>query len=824
MRSLLQITLVALIVIMIFGNVSIFAQAPTIVSTSPTQNELNCSISTSISVTFFIDMDATTINNSSFVVNSTTTGLHQGTFSYDITTRTVTFDPSNDFDAGEVVSVVLTTGIQSSTSVPLSKSYIWSFTINVPYGGGEFELDSTYRVGVKPLGVITADIDNDGDQDLIIANKDSDNITVLLGIGDGTFSFYSHYYAGNGPEGLCAADFNRDSNIDIAVVNKWSDNVYILRGNGGGVFHSHSSRVVGGNPYSVFPGDFDGDGDIDLATANSGSDNVSVILNDGNGYFSSPIKYNVGEFPYTITGGDLDGDGDIDLTNTNRVDDNVSVLLNNGNGTFSSQITYAVGDMPVSVFLADFDNDGDIDLTTGNAADNNISILLNNGNGTFPVQNVYSTGDGPNFIYAGDYDGDGDIDVATSNVISDDISIILNNGDGTFADDITFSVGDGYRDIYSSDLDNDGDIDIVIIHLQNRRVAVLLNNVYFGSILGFISSNSTGYYGVPVDIYDGDGTLIGSSVSDENGWYEFDSHAFGNYMIAISTPLGYQADAEIKGVYLGGLLEEVNFDLTMLDIPMSQRGRGYWMHQVNALLSGKGKLHESYDDMCTHMELIRTHFNEHGINPITVYNVDLNSDCDQRLEALRAVIAPIKKATMVDKAKAHLTTLLLNMVSGKIAQWAEISEDNSTVSQAITYCYNLISDSDLENDELSKDIAEMINEGNLVPTGWIDLTTPEYLYKNINTEQLPSEYLLSQNYPNPFNPTTVISFSLPVASDVKLEILNINGQKVATLANTRYEVGIHSVSWNAKDVANGVYLYRLDAGDFVDSKKMILLK
>ena len=86
------------------------------------------------------------------------------------------------------------------------------------------------------------------------------------------------------------------------------------------------------------------------------------------------------------------------------------------------------------------------------------------------------------------------------------------------------------------------------------------------------------------------------------------------------------------------------------------------------------------------------------------------------------------------------------------------------------------------------------------------------------------EVVLLGNFPNPFNPTTEISFSLPWASHVKLEIFNVMGQKVATLVDGRREAGEHVVQWDGSAVASGVYLYRLQTGDFVDTKKMILLK
>ncbi len=91
-------------------------------------------------------------------------------------------------------------------------------------------------------------------------------------------------------------------------------------------------------------------------------------------------------------------------------------------------------------------------------------------------------------------------------------------------------------------------------------------------------------------------------------------------------------------------------------------------------------------------------------------------------------------------------------------------------------------------------------------------------------ETLPITFGLAQNYPNPFNPVTEITFALPVAADVRLEVFNVLGQKVATLVEQRLEAGQHSITWDAIAQASGVYMYRLTAGDFVETKKMILMK
>ena len=97
------------------------------------------------------------------------------------------------------------------------------------------------------------------------------------------------------------------------------------------------------------------------------------------------------------------------------------------------------------------------------------------------------------------------------------------------------------------------------------------------------------------------------------------------------------------------------------------------------------------------------------------------------------------------------------------------------------------------------------------------------------SENLPNGFYLEQNRPNPFNPQTEITFGLPVAGAVRLEIYNINGHKITTLVDNFYPSGRHQVTWDGRDdtgerVSSGIYLYRLKAGDLVKTRKMILLK
>ncbi len=92
------------------------------------------------------------------------------------------------------------------------------------------------------------------------------------------------------------------------------------------------------------------------------------------------------------------------------------------------------------------------------------------------------------------------------------------------------------------------------------------------------------------------------------------------------------------------------------------------------------------------------------------------------------------------------------------------------------------------------------------------------------TSVAPTQFALFQNYPNPFNPSTTISYSLPKPARVSLRVFNTLGQEVASLMNGEKEAGTYQVTWNAASMPSGVYIYRLEAGEFVESKKLTLLK
>ena len=89
---------------------------------------------------------------------------------------------------------------------------------------------------------------------------------------------------------------------------------------------------------------------------------------------------------------------------------------------------------------------------------------------------------------------------------------------------------------------------------------------------------------------------------------------------------------------------------------------------------------------------------------------------------------------------------------------------------------------------------------------------------------IPTEYALHPAYPNPFNPVTTFSYGLPIETDITLNVYDVEGRRITTLTEGIRTAGTHSVEWNAEGLPSGVYFVKLDAGEFTQTQKMMLVK
>lgn len=302
-------------------------------------------------------------------------------------------------------------------------------TILLGVGDGTFETATTLTFGSNVLYSDLADVNGDGNLDIVGADYDLGTLNVMIGNGDGTFSAYQSYAAGGVSETLQAevADINGDGEMDVVVGNVPGDSVAVFIGNGDGSFKARQTFATHDAARDLQFNDFDGDGELDLiVTGNSGG--VHFMQGNGNGTFKAGVSYRGGAGVISsATIGDFNGDGIDDLVVSDYDNGYGSLLIGNGNGTFQARTTISIGPTANVVRSVDLDSDGDLDLVTANDSPGGVSVTLGNGDGTFRARVSYAGVSFVNGAALGDFNGDGAIDIVTANNTSDTVGVLLAN-------------------------------------------------------------------------------------------------------------------------------------------------------------------------------------------------------------------------------------------------------------------------------------------------------------------------------------------------------------------------------------------------------------
>ena len=336
-----------------------------------------------------------------------------------------------------------------------------------------------------PADTALADLNGDGNLDIVVADKGQSYASVLLGDGGGGFApavdyqTYPDDYPGwDGlsylllePHSVTVGDIGSDGHPDIVVSNSADGTISVLHGNGDGTFGKPDWYAWGGSGAGdmrqIVTGNLDGDADgIDEIMAAAPLQNAVFVYHAAaDGSLVSRDVVPVGGTPEALATGDFNGDSHVDLAVSIFDDAAVSILLGDGTGGFAAPVDYGVGSQPHSIATGDFDGDGVTDLAVANWASNNVSVLLGKGDGTFegkmdtnPIASVTSA------VAAADLNGDGDLDLAVTDWNSDTLTVLLGAGVGTFPTDATFSYETGVEpmQVSAGDLDKDGLPDLVV--------------------------------------------------------------------------------------------------------------------------------------------------------------------------------------------------------------------------------------------------------------------------------------------------------------------------------------------------------------------------
>jgi len=324
-------------------------------------------------------------------------------------------------------------------------------------------------VGSDPRHLVGADLDSDGDLDLVACNFGGTDLSIVLNDGSGGFGVDLRLELAAQPIDCAAFDANEDGVLDLVVVAKPDgapNTVTFLAGLGDGSFAPGSAITAEPAASSIEVADVDGDGHLDLVVFHypgPGNDSSFVATYPGNGdgtfgagVVTPPTGYAI---HHAFALGDVTGDGRPDLVASKLGSSNeLVVLAGDGVGGFAAFGVVALTAPGTTPVVADFDDDGDLDAAVGGGT--SIHLLLNPGAGAFTTPTAYWVGSTPTDLVALDRDGDGDLDLVTVN--GSDVVFLHGNGNGGFGYAGASPISGPVRGFVADDLDGDGDVDAAV--------------------------------------------------------------------------------------------------------------------------------------------------------------------------------------------------------------------------------------------------------------------------------------------------------------------------------------------------------------------------
>jgi len=703
-----------------------------------------------------------------------------------------------------------------------------------------------FEVGRVALNQATGDLNGDLHLDLAVANREDNDISILFGDGIGGFGSrldLSAYPAG--PIDVLIAYLNKDTNLDLAVLG--SAFVSIFLGNGTGGFGARKDFFPERWMTSIATDDLNGDTNLDLVIGTENSTKVILLFGNGTGGFSGKTTLTAGIYPRSVDIADINKDGNMDVVTSNQVSDDLTVFFGNGSGGFPTTQSIGVSQSPLHLAVADLNNDSNPDILVTNTVE--IEVLLGVGNGTFlpPLITSFGTSTEKPFT-VDDFNEDGNLDILLADTGFQRFLLCLGAGDGSLTLENFISTLANPFDPIAGDFNEDGLPDVALTFITNSHtstVAVYLTRLQFVDAGGPYSVNEGGSVLVTASGND-PGPLTYAWDLDNNGSFETPGQSVDFSAANLDGPSSYTIKVQVTDN--SGLTAIAQATVNVLNVAptatLTSTPNSIIVGQ-SATLAFSNQFDPSAADVTAGFTYSYDCTNDgtFEISDVTAtasyscpYSVSGTFTANGRIKDKDGGFIDYTVQVVVQTPQEAAVQNLIDQVialnkpqgNGLIGKLEVVIKrlDNNEIDKAIEMLQQFIKEVNKFIDNgifTSGEGQPLIDAANRIiaalQTGLPKLVMPAQ----------PTEYLLGQNYPNPFNPSTTISFALPRGGEIMLAIYNLRGQLVKTLVSGALPAGHHEVMWDGTDskgtsIATGVYLSRLEAKDFVATRKLLLTK
>ena len=672
----------------------------------------------------------------------------------------------------------------------------------------DFDIVKTYPADV--FGILAVDIDYDNYTDIIYNGLIENSMCIAYGKSDGTFETPAFYLDASAAP-MVTAFVNADTLLDILVAT-WTD-LYVMLNNGDRTF-SIVTLPGTDNLGGVATGYFNDDAYLDIVAASD-----KIHLGNGSGGFPQTIT-----LPFifkTAYVSDFNNDDIHDLVALTEYGDG-AIYLNDGDGNFTQTATFSLGEVTLGVSttesIADFNHDGNADFAFVSPIDYSdssyITIGYGDGSGGLSSMDTLRVFGTSHSLAIADIDRDNNLDIAVSVSYSNavqNLEVFLGDGAGNYSNSYPFNWGTTQiaHALATGDIDRDGNPDFVsgtwaeiIPEMHADSMMIAINQAEDEEILP-TSMTTTGYSSVSLELTNPGGYMISKycqTVAGSEYWQlDVDGDNFlderavdynmqnGRYKIVIRP----RQTAEPGAIFSAGINIGDKSLVIFKDYETPANGGTkaaadslvfyYEVEPVSSMLPENGAQVNSTRPTIDWIKLLGPSYN------VNTYNLQVGTYYDFHS-------AIINESGLV----YPYYTPSFDLTENTVYYWRfRIYNGSSWTDFSDTYAFYVATGS-TDADDNDKDL-------------------------------LPDNFVLEQNYPNPYNSTTRISYSLSEKADVELTVYNLLGQKIKILVETSKPAGRYSVLWDGTDydgheVSSGIYFYSLTAGDFRDSKKMVLLK